>query len=338
MLKQRNVAIDILKVIGVICVLNSHLDVFYGNYSYLATGGTIGNALFFFCSGFTLFLNKKDVRFVEFPNWYKRRFNRIYPTVFAVSIISCLLLGYGPNLLKLLIFGGGWFVPCIMVYYILCYALVAINGNKKNAYALVILGVIVATIIIYINQALPQSPYNMFSLKESNLCLISFFACMVLGVYTAKNDSKCLSTKVNVILSVFFLMLFYAIYIVSRRFLSIYYLQPFCMLPLLGFVYFFYYTCNCYTLKNIYRKPGVNYAIMFVSGLCLEMYLCQDSILTIASTQAKEYLDSIFPFGILLIVFVVFGTAIIAKCFSGFISQTMKDGDYNWRKIFVWYK
>lgn len=46
--KQRDLGIDILKFLAVICVVNSHMDVCYpGKWSVLATGGAIGDALFF---------------------------------------------------------------------------------------------------------------------------------------------------------------------------------------------------------------------------------------------------------------------------------------------------
>lgn len=54
--KERNFSIDILRFIAALLITNSHLGVMYGKYSFLSTGGTIGDALFFFCSGFTLFL------------------------------------------------------------------------------------------------------------------------------------------------------------------------------------------------------------------------------------------------------------------------------------------
>ena len=50
--KKRDVAIDFVKVIATILVLNSHMGICYGKYSMLATGGGIGDALFFFVSGF----------------------------------------------------------------------------------------------------------------------------------------------------------------------------------------------------------------------------------------------------------------------------------------------
>ena len=47
-------------------------------FSILATGGAIGDVLFLFVSGYTLFLGNMDLKF---DNWYKRRINRIYPTL-----------------------------------------------------------------------------------------------------------------------------------------------------------------------------------------------------------------------------------------------------------------
>lgn len=53
-MKQRNIGIDILKCFAVIVITN-YMDILYPKFGALATGGAIGDALFFFCSGFTLF-------------------------------------------------------------------------------------------------------------------------------------------------------------------------------------------------------------------------------------------------------------------------------------------
>lgn len=86
--KERNLSIELLKFIAVIIVVNSHFDPLYGEeYHYMATGGAIGDALFFFASGFTLFLG----RLGRFDNWYKRRVRRIYPSVLAWFFVCSLL-------------------------------------------------------------------------------------------------------------------------------------------------------------------------------------------------------------------------------------------------------
>lgn len=79
------------------------MDILYPQFKTLATGGAIGDALFFFCSGFTLFLGRMG----RFDNWYKRRINRIYPTVFAWAIIKSFIFGYHYDMKYILIHGGG---------------------------------------------------------------------------------------------------------------------------------------------------------------------------------------------------------------------------------------
>ena len=57
----------------------------------------------------------------RFDNWYKRRINRIYPTVFAWAILGAFVFNRHYSMNYTLIHGGGWFVTCIMLYYIILY-------------------------------------------------------------------------------------------------------------------------------------------------------------------------------------------------------------------------
>ena len=58
MIQHRNIALDILKFFAVILITNSHFDNQYVYAKGLATGGAIGDALFFFISGYSLFLGR----------------------------------------------------------------------------------------------------------------------------------------------------------------------------------------------------------------------------------------------------------------------------------------
>lgn len=112
---NREISIDLMKFLAVFLIINSHMDALYTQYSQLATGGSIGDALFLFCSGYTLLLGKEQ----KFDLWYKRRINRIYPSVIICAIMGCLFSG--KDNITLLKLGGGEFVLAIMVYYILLY-------------------------------------------------------------------------------------------------------------------------------------------------------------------------------------------------------------------------
>lgn len=55
-MRQRNPSIDILKFFAALLITNSHMGLLYPeSLVKLSTGGAIGDVLFFFCSGFTLF-------------------------------------------------------------------------------------------------------------------------------------------------------------------------------------------------------------------------------------------------------------------------------------------
>ena len=62
-MNQRDISIDILKFIAVFLIINSHMDALYPKYKMLATGGAIGDVLFLFASGYTLFLSNRKLRF-----------------------------------------------------------------------------------------------------------------------------------------------------------------------------------------------------------------------------------------------------------------------------------
>lgn len=88
-MENRDYSIDVLKFLAVFLIINSHMDALYVRYSMLATGGAIGDALFLFASGYTLLLSKKQL---SFGNWYKRRINRIYPSVFVCVVVGALFM------------------------------------------------------------------------------------------------------------------------------------------------------------------------------------------------------------------------------------------------------
>lgn len=117
-MKERNFSIDILKCLAAILITWSHMEPAFGPYSWLCTGGSIGDALFFFCSGYTLFLGTEPNGFF---NWYKKRIKRIYPTVFMWALFTTLILGSTSDIVTIICGNGYFFIPCIMLFYIFLY-------------------------------------------------------------------------------------------------------------------------------------------------------------------------------------------------------------------------
>lgn len=169
--KKRNVAIDFVKVIATLLVLNSHMGICYGEYSALSTGGGLGDALFFFVSGFTLFLGKK----VNFIDWYKRRLGRIFPTVIAVALISCLIFGNQESFVQVMSAEKYWFLQCILICYIFMYPIVRYDLNLKVILPISVAIFILAYFFIY------QFDGQLFYGVNNTFRWLVYFSIMLLG-------------------------------------------------------------------------------------------------------------------------------------------------------------
>lgn len=143
---RRYIFIDYLKAFGVLLVMNSHFDKLYP-ISALATGGAMGNGLFFIVSGFCLWPVKE-----EFRGWMTKRIVRLYlPT----TLVSALLLFTTKrelislsNMIPIFIWPTlFWFVGGILVLYLLYYLLRHIVEDRQ--FVLCFIGACIVYIVYY---------------------------------------------------------------------------------------------------------------------------------------------------------------------------------------------
>lgn len=87
----------------------------YPRFAALATGGAIGNCLFLFVSGFTLFLSAPR----RFDNYYKRRLRRIFPSV--VCAFAFIDIVNPARTMSALDMVGGEFIAALLIYYVILY-------------------------------------------------------------------------------------------------------------------------------------------------------------------------------------------------------------------------
>lgn len=74
--------ISLIRFLATILITNSHFDALYpAGFSWLSTGGALGNALFFLVSGYTLYLSSRR----NFAEWILRRYSKIFPAVWIFS-------------------------------------------------------------------------------------------------------------------------------------------------------------------------------------------------------------------------------------------------------------
>lgn len=181
-LEGKNKAVVLFKFLAALLITYSHMKILFPKYDWLITGGAVGDALFFFCSGFTLFLGRK----CSFANWYGRRVSRIYPSIIVWALMSALVFGWMWNITDLLTTPRYWFIPCIMVYYAIFYVIRELLAQHLK----VVFYVSLALITVMSFFILDMSSSVMYA--QVSFMRVYFFIFMLMGAITAidlKNDS-----------------------------------------------------------------------------------------------------------------------------------------------------
>lgn len=319
-MKQRNISIDILKCIAAILITNSHMDMLYPNKIF-ATGGAIGDALFFFCSGFILFLKPMG----RFDNWYKKRTSRIYSVVFSWAILAALFFGNNFNIIDIIIHGGGWFITCIMIYYVVMYL---INKFMINRLYLASFIAVVIICIWYVVMDRPKD-YNMYGATYFKWG--HYFLFMLLGAILgiSKKEFKYHFTY-DFLKLIGCIVIYYSILYASRQIAMVEQLQIISLIPLVAITFYFYKIANSRFLKQMYNSRFLGVWIKIIGGLCLEVYLVQFSLFT-------DKLNHIFPLNLIIIFTIILITAYILRSLSRIFAQTFKEQDFDWKVIFRLY-
>lgn len=315
---KRNLGIDILKFFAVILITNSHMDVLYGKYNLLATGGPIGDALFFFCSGFTLFLKPMG----RFDNWYKRRINRIYPSIFAWAILQAFMFGYHYDIEDIILHGGRWFVSCIMIYYIILYFIHCYCINHLQW----ILGMVIVACGGWFLMSDTPNDYTMYGIGYFKW--FHFFIFMLMGAMMGMSHKKLMyqNSAWDCVRLVGCIGLFYACY-AFKNIPEYNKLQMLSWFPLMGTVFYFYKVCNYEALKRIFNYKITGWIIKLIGGLCLEIYLVQDILIT-------DKMNFLFPLNLFIVFAIIVCVAYFLRIVARIFAQTFKDMDYDWKAIF----
>lgn len=312
--KTRNMAIDFVKVIATLLVLNSHMGICYGDYSALATGGGLGDGLFFFVSGFTLFLGKK----VNFIDWYKRRLGRIFPTVIAVALVSCLIFRNQENFISVMSVEKYWFLQCILICYIVMYPIVRYGLNLKVIFPISVVAFLFAYFFLY------QFDGELFYGVNNTFRWWVYFSIMLLGGFICKNSLRIQASKFTVLWMFLCVVAWYGVIYLAKGS----WLQLLSFFPLIGFCVYAYQLGRSSFIENCFKNKIVGNILYIIGNLCLESYLIQKLIFT-------DALNNLFPFNIPIIMVAVLLAAYILHCISEVISQIFDSKPFDRKRLFL---
>lgn len=322
--KQKILGIELLKFLAAVLITNSHFKALYVEpYTPLGTFGAPGNALFFFISGYTLMLGRKG----DFTVWYKRRIQRIWPSIIAWSaFVAPVFFRQTLHWQDIWLAGNYWFVHCIVIYYALFYFLIPYLTNLFKH--MIVLSVILAALYFFF--IMPMTPFSIYLESFHYIC---FFGIMLMGAYLASKRNECKPMKTWKCLSLAFLMLilFYALQVIGKgKNNFLYYFQILSLLSLYGFIYYAYMSIRGAWADKLVKNTICGTIIRFVAALTLEVYLVGFLL-----CFCMMGFNDLFPFNLIMALVVIVFVAYIVKIVSNFFIQTFSPEPYNLRKIFV---
>jgi peptidoglycan/LPS O-acetylase OafA/YrhL len=318
---QRNASIDILRFFAILLITNSHMVIMYAKFPILATGGVIGNSLFFFCSGFTLFLGEME----RFDNWYKRRINRIYPSMFIWAFIQTLFGLQSLNLVEIICSFGYWFIQCIMLHYIVLY-IIRKFCLKQSKFIFFLF--CIATLLVYFFK---NRPNNYMWNEDGDLVFrfFLFFIITLFGSILGLRQTELKYKNSDVIMFFIFMIIYHSIMLMARYNNIANRLQIICVAPLTFIIYYSYKICNLDFMKKIYAKKIVGTIMHGLSMLTLEIYLVQGLFIGLINDK----LNIIFPFNLIIAFTIISIAGYILKMLTKYFSITFNKINTNFKDM-----
>ena len=268
---------DFLKFIAIALIFNSHCDKFYP-YPVFATGGAIGNSIFFSLWSFGLYLSEqKQPR--EFGQWIYRRISRLYPAIWCVVIFLIFPLdlitlkaefGSLEKYLTFLLAPPFWFLKAILFYLILVFIFIS-RPSSKN--------LLVATFLVTILYFIFYFRFlnlNKFSIESLPFKYIFYFLIVIYGIFLGRMNTKI---KFSGFRDLFFFIFFVSVmyihkYFIYKGFVYAYYLQFIQQILLFFIVFFLFKISRSPFVKNTIMDNRIfNILIPFVSNITLEIYI-----------------------------------------------------------------
>lgn len=261
----------------------------------------------------------------SFGAYYKRRINRIYPSVFATAIFThCLSMNPNIHYSQLL---GGEFIIAIMTYYVFLYF---IRKYAINNLGWILGAVATVSLIVYVlwfpykYEVSNKGLYGVTTLYR----WIPYFGAMLLGAIIGlrRKELKYDAWR-DFVMLMLCVLVFYGIQFAAKVYLPMAPWQVVTLLPLMGITVYFYKWCNAGWMKKIYDSKWGNWMIMVIGGLCLESYLIQYSLFT-------DKMNGIWPLNLIVIVLVILFCSYLVRCLARLFAQTFRTEDYEWKKVF----
>lgn len=304
-MKDKKEFINLLRVLAAICITNSHFANVWP-ISGIASGGMLGDVLFFAISGYCLY--HSNFRLCDFGRWYIRRIKRIYITVFLIVFLICCFSGFpttAEGWIRTFIYPTKYhFVASIMVLYIVYY--IWMNLLKRWRVQVWISGAVFAVCVVAVYILMYDTSWYHIDNVEDHFIRFLFFVSMLLGAHFREEEQtnkKSANDRVGItgVLCIVSVIIYFGVRMVVPRF-ELYTVQILTWVAIMFALYWIFRWAE--SLEPFLLKlPGkVNRIFEFLAGITLQIYLVQFPII-------ERFETIIFPVNLLIITAVVIGAA-----------------------------
>ncbi|MBQ9664478.1 MAG: acyltransferase family protein [Oscillospiraceae bacterium] len=316
-LKKRTISLDILKLFTILLIINSHSDVLYpSKIQFLASGGGIGNELFFLISGY-LFSAKVDI-----PGDLRKRFARLYLPTYIMIIITWIFgkleLDSVSRIIGTFIWPTKfWFVGAIFLYSFFLYALIKHGIRKTKRFVLFGITVLIVDLLLYIllipdkSVWIVEDVYFGFVPYRSIYSIFAF----VLGYYLKMNKERLvgkIKESHTVVIAVVLFLGFYGFKFLLNKNIIPMSMQIFSHPLTIISALFIFLAFAQLDLNSFLEGKKVEHWINILAGLSLESYLVQFLII-----GGIAYLNILFPMNFIICILAVLIAAWILHWVSG---------------------
>lgn len=197
--REYDVVISFIKVVAMLLIINSHADLLFPNkFRFLATGGAIGNELFFFVGGLLLKKRTND----KITSFIWRKYIRLYIPTYIMSVFL-FIVGYihlnefnsFVDIFHLLIWPSQfWFVSAFFVFSILTYIIAETPIFEQKCFAFYTVVFWIALFVLY-HLCIPDKSYwivedkKIFGTTIYFKCIYSFYV-FTLGYFIQKQEAR----------------------------------------------------------------------------------------------------------------------------------------------------
>lgn len=308
-----------LKALAAVLIVNSHFDRLYP-VPALATGGAIGNALFFAISGFCL----HPVN-ISFRKWFSRRIVRLYvPTTLMTIVSIATYYPLNPSIADIIhvflwptIF---WFIGAMTVFYVLFFLLKRLETNRQYIVFFVVMAIIYIICYLRLDTSVWVIESKGLLSFEGGFKLIYYFAAMMIGkwfrIHSGKRFGRTTSYMVQAVTA--FLTLYGCKYIIAKNTVIMHF-QFFNQLSIIWMVVaIFKFALSLEEKEHPHFPLILRKTVFFLSGHTLEIYLVQ--FLVIHYTE-----NIVFPMNVVLAAVLIMILAGLLKGISGRIIERVFD-------------